>query len=826
MLLWILVAVLARPLTQHTHRATVKHFKTIRPHGPSHDHADTTSHRPTFSTAQVEEPSTFKPTFKITDLYHYAQPTRGLKTESPAQDEESTNWRNEPMKKADEPYPNSSGDLTKIREEVPSPVTGIDYTTEANKPLDDKFWGPELQPTATGMDYTTEATMPVEDAWRTELPTTDMQPQDDGLLFPYAEKYTAGEKEFEITLPSDETHYGTVEYTEYPAEDNMDNFAGSYTGEEEFTRPSDETHYDMMTSTGSFGTVDHTDYPAEDNMDNFPGSYTGEMESTLPSDETLYDMTSTGSADDPMYLMKDNYNSMYQVEDNNYPYHTEHNYNVHPENYHYMMDNTYHSHDGAMDSNTHDNAMYQMDHPENHYYDHQMKENYNPGYHMEGNYNSMYHMVDNDNTHPENDLYDHQMEEKYNPGYHMEGNYNSMYHMVDNDNTHPENDLYYNSLNPEQASFDYHYYPSTDDQWTDYDMNNADYNNYATEQASYDLYYPSEEPQFAGYDYNNYATEQGSYELWYPSEEPQFAGYIDDWETYETEHSYVPHQDYPSNEPEYYNHHMHNDGYEQEHDYETLETEHSYEPYHDYPSNEPEYDNHHMNNDGYEQEHGEDYDREREIYEHMPCLKDCPLTDVQLEDASSICEWWNVEGPVHNDQSCFNDCSPAINHVFSEKIEQMCGEENTEEEDVDPLECVMDCPIDGLNPHSAASFCPWFAKEHRNGCFLDCTDEFLNMAQEHAEHTCSEWEQHPNHFTGFEINEPMADAVAEENRDLQHLCPAGFVKRENRCEVCLAGTFSLEGTFDCIPCPDMLTSFPGSKSEKECFARGTLEPSN
>merc|ERR1719410_504859 len=171
--------------------------------------------------------------------------------------------------------------------------------------------------------------------------------------------------------------------------------------------------------------------------------------------------------------------------------------------------------------------------------------------------------------------------------------------------------------------------------------------------------------------------------------------------------------------------------------------------------------------------------------------------------------------------------APLQSITFSrKKIEQMCGEENTEEEDVDPLECVMDCPIDGLNPHSAASFCPWFAKEHRNGCFLDCTDEFLNMAQEHAEHTCSEWEQHPNHFTGFEINEPMADAVAEENRDLQRLCPAGFVKRENRCEVCPAATFSLEGAFDCIPCPDMLTSFPGSKSEKECFARGTLEPSN
>merc|ERR1719494_562299 len=400
--------------------------------------------------------------------------------------------------------------------------------------------------------------------------------------------------------------------------------------------------------------------------------------------------------------------------------------------------------------------------------------------------------------------------------YLMEDKYNSMYHVEDNNNPMYHTEHNYNA-NPEKHHSDHTMYAMEDHSYAN--ENDYDYNNYATEQASYDLYYPSEEPQFAGYDYNNYATEQASYDVYYPSEEPQFAGYDD--RTYETEHSYEPH--YPSNEPEDDYHHRNIDGYGQEHAY-----------YEDtsFPEGPADYDEHTSYPEETYHEHSdhhgprEDYPREAELYEQMPpCLKDCALTDVDFEEVSSICEWWNVEGPVHNNQSCFNDCSPGIKHVVSADMEQMCTEGSTDEEHVDPLECVMDCPIDGLNPHSAKSFCPWFEKEQRNGCFLDCSDEFLNMAQEHADHTCSEWEQ-SDKFTSFEINEPLADAVAEENRDRQPLCPAGFVKRENKCEVCLAGTFSLEGTFDCIPCPDMLTSFPGSKSEEECFARGTLEPSN
>merc|ERR1719494_382351 len=262
-----------------------------------------------------------------------------------------------------------------------------------------------------------------------------------------------------------------------------------------------------------------------------------------------------------------------------------------------------------------------------------------------------------------------------------------------------------------------------------------------------DLHYPSEDPMT--YDMHNAGSD---YDLHYPSEDPM---------TYD----------------------MHNAG--SDYDYKTYADEHS-----GMPHDESEYG---MHTDGYEHDGGHSVKDHKD--DDLPeCLKDC-AGDFDFEDEISMCEWWMVEGPKYNVESCFNDCSPGVLHVASEEFEQMCSEEHIAEEDrEDPLECVMDCPIDNLDPHSAESFCPWFEKERKNGCFHDCSDEFLNMAQEHAEYTCKEWEA--NEFTNFYINEAMADGVAEENRDYLPLCPAGFIKKEDRCEVCPAATFSIAATFE------------------------------
>jgi len=220
-------------------------------------------------------------------------------------------------------------------------------------------------------------------------------------------------------------------------------------------------------------------------------------------------------------------------------------------------------------------------------------------------------------------------------------------------------------------------------------------------------------------------------------------------------------------------------------------------------------------------EDGEHYESEDHHDEKPKCLDDCVFIESAMDDVTYMCEWWSVESPAYNIDSCLNDCSPGIMHYFEKEVEQMCSEEPIEEEDQeDPFECVMDCPIEDLDPHSAENFCPWFEQERHNGCFYDCTDEFLNMAQEHAEFTCSEWNE--NQFTNFDINEPIADLLAEENIDSHPLCPAGYIKNGNRCEVCPAATFSLAATFECFPCPLELTSFPGSTSPEECFERTPL----
>jgi len=255
----------------------------------------------------------------------------------------------------------------------------------------------------------------------------------------------------------------------------------------------------------------------------------------------------------------------------------------------------------------------------------------------------------------------------------------------------------------------------------------------------------------------------------------------------------------------------------------------------DYYTNGPEETYNSQQNDGsmsYDGSHDGSHDGHHDSYEHehheseedddMPeCLKDCQFLDIDSEDSKDMCEWWKVEGQQANEESCLNDCSAGVVYVVNKKLGDFCAEEPVEE--VDPLACIRDCPIHELDPHSAESFCPWFVEQKNNTCFHDCNDEFLNMAQAHAEYTCGEWYQGENRFTNFYINEPMADMFDENNRNQQTLCPAGYFRNEDRCDVCQAATYSVEGS-ECFSCPSDLTSFPGSTSEEECYKRKELLP--
>merc|ERR1719397_2323917 len=242
-----------------------------------------------------------------------------------------------------------------------------------------------------------------------------------------------------------------------------------------------------------------------------------------------------------------------------------------------------------------------------------MEDKYNPIYHMEDKYNPMYHDME-DNTYPENNYYDlmYHMEDKYNPTYHMEDKYNPMYHIEDN--TYPENDHYdmyhmedkYNPIYHMEDKYNPMYHDMEDNTYPE----NNYYYNYHPGQASYEHLYLSEELKDAGY-------EHADHDTYYPEE----TGY---------DGSYNDHNDYYGSADEH-----------------TSYPEETYHEHHHGP--------------------GEDYPREAE-HEHMPpCLEDCALTNVDFEDVSSKCEWYFVEGPVHNNQSCFNDCSPGINTLSRKK---------------------------------------------------------------------------------------------------------------------------------------------------------------
>jgi len=226
---------------------------------------------------------------------------------------------------------------------------------------------------------------------------------------------------------------------------------------------------------------------------------------------------------------------------------------------------------------------------------------------------------------------------------------------------------------------------------------------------------------------------------------------------------------------------------------------------------------------------GTDRDRYYEEHHHhddrkdddMPeCLKDCPFGDLDFEDAETACPWWHAEGPEHNSESCFNDCSPGVMFYVEHHVERVCKGGP----DDNPFECAMDCPVEGLDPHSAESFCPWFSEEQNNMCFNDCTDKFLNMAQAHAEHTCVEFAiEGADKFTSY-INEPLAEALVEYGESV-YKCEGGFYRSavaENECHVCPAAMFSHEGDYECTACPSGMTSFPGSKQATDCFVRASL----
>merc|ERR1719295_513012 len=56
----------------------------------------------------------------------------------------------------------------------------------------------------------------------------------------------------------------------------------------------------------------------------------------------------------------------------------------------------------------------------------------------------------------------------------------------------------------------------------------------------------------------------------------------------------------------------------------------------------------------------------------------------------------------------------------------------------------------------------------------------------------------------------------------EHSCPPGFMQNADMCQVCPAATYSFIGQHDCTPCPEGLTSFPGSESEIDCYERKAL----
>jgi len=217
----------------------------------------------------------------------------------------------------------------------------------------------------------------------------------------------------------------------------------------------------------------------------------------------------------------------------------------------------------------------------------------------------------------------------------------------------------------------------------------------------------------------------------------------------------------------------------------------------------------------------EEHHHKEDEHDHLPeCLSDCPFEGLDFEDPVTACPWWHAEGPEHNTDSCFNDCSPGVMFYVEHHVQKVCHGGP----DDNPLECAMDCPIENLDPHSAESFCPWFSGEKDNDCFHDCSDKFLNMAQAHAEHTCYEYEIEGDKYINY-ISEPIVGADGEYSQS-SIICEGGYYRSsmtEGKCTVCPAGMFSYPGAYECLACPSDLTSFPGAASPEDCFVRASLK---
>jgi len=198
------------------------------------------------------------------------------------------------------------------------------------------------------------------------------------------------------------------------------------------------------------------------------------------------------------------------------------------------------------------------------------------------------------------------------------------------------------------------------------------------------------------------------------------------------------------------------------------------------------------------------------------CLSNCLLEVIDMNDPGSLCPWWQLEGPEHNAESCFNDCSPALMIYLEHQVLKMChGGPNN-----DPMACMMDCPTLDLDPESAESFCPWFSEEKNNECFHDCTDTFMNLFQAHAEHTCHDYDIEADKYINY-ISEPISLTHGEAH----FICLGGYyLSSDRKCIVCPAGKFSNNGDNECSACPNGLTSFPGAASRPEdCFVRASRE---
>merc|ERR1719410_1548445 len=267
-----------------------------------------------------------------------------------------------------------------------------------------------------------------------------------------------------------------------------------------------------------------------------------------------------------------------------------------------------------------------------------------------------------------------------------------------------------------------------------------------------------------------------------------------------------------------HDHEHHHDHEEHDHDHEKHDMpedseQHYQEDYRNTTSNDTEshHEHHHHDHEEHDHDH-EEHDRDHEEHDMPECLKDCPFEEVDFNNPESACPWWHAEAPEHNTESCFNDCSPGIMYHIEHHMEQVCAEKPEEtEEEQNPFECAMDCPIEGLDPHSAESFCPWFSQTKNNTCFYDCSDDFLNMPQAHAEHTCAEYVvEGAAKFTNY-INEPLVDELVAAEEHMS--CGAGFYQIAGyECKVCPAAMFSYDGDYECSACAEGMTSFPGAMS--------------